>query len=32
VIAELRGEEEAHVAEVATANARRLFALPASAN
>lgn len=32
VIAELRGEGEAHVAEVTTANARRLFALPASAN
>ena len=32
VIAELRGEGEAHVAEVTTANALRLFALPASAN
>jgi TatD DNase family protein len=32
VIAELRGEEQAHVASVTTANARRLFALPASAN
>ena len=32
VIAELRGEEEAHVATVTTANARRLFALPAGAN
>jgi TatD DNase family protein len=31
-IAELRGEEEAHVAMVTTANARQLFALPASAN
>jgi len=28
VIANLRGEEEAHVAAVTTANARRLFALP----
>ena len=30
VIAELRGEEQAHVAAVTTANARRLFALPAN--
>jgi TatD DNase family protein len=30
VIAELRGDGEAHVAEVTTANARRLFALPAN--
>jgi TatD DNase family protein len=30
IIAELRGEDEAHVATVTTANARRLFALPAS--
>jgi TatD DNase family protein len=32
VIAELRGEEEAHIATVTSANARRLFALPAIAN
>jgi TatD DNase family protein len=31
VIAGLRAEEEAHVAAVATANARRLFGLPARA-
>jgi TatD DNase family protein len=30
VIAELRGEDEAHVAAVTTANARRLFAIPVS--